>query len=140
MTPFSALLGICGLSQDEAAAFLRVRRSSVAHWTTGRRQCPPGATGEMHALVALQMAAAQSQARAITDIIAAAPPDMEQIEIGAPVDDTEAQALCLPTVSAWTATLGMALALLPMDIVARLSFVPRGTTSATAAAADTHAL
>lgn len=140
MTPFSALLGICGLSQDEAAAFLGVRRSSVAHWMTGRRQCPPGAVREIHALAAAQMAAAQRQARAITDIIAAAPPGLEGIEIGAPVDDTEAQALGLPTVSAWTATLGMALALLPMDIVARISLVPRGTTSATAAAADTHAL
>lgn len=28
----------------------------------------------------------------------------------------------------------------PMDIVARMSFVPRGTTSATAGAADTHAI
>lgn len=42
MSVFSAALGLCGLTNSEAAAFLDTSESTVKHWSAGRRPVPEG--------------------------------------------------------------------------------------------------
>ena len=62
----------------------------------------------------------------------------ETIEIGVCADDHEARSLGWPTVSAHAAVVGHMLAMLPPDMIGRVRIVPRGSSAATAAAADAH--
>ena len=136
MTPFETLLTASGLSQREAAGYLDVAYDTLRGWLSGRRNVPAGATADLRALVVQQIMAATKGAQTIEQIVARASEMPEAIEIGFPADEAEAQTLGFPAVSAWAAMAGMMLAELPGHIAARVVFVPRGSTPATAAAAD----
>ena len=137
MTIFRILIDTAGLSLVQASAFLDAREDSVMSWSSGRRPTPPGVITELHELIAHQQLAARQSAAHIEKIMNdnGTP---EVIEIGVSADDHEAQSLGWPTVSAHAAVIGMSVALLPAEIVARVSIVPRGSTAATAKAADAH--
>lgn len=142
MTPFSVMQSLCGLSNREAADFLGTTENNVNKLRSGAR----GARAGRDYLTRLQALwteidqAAVDEAEAIgkTGVLAAA----AQIEIGYPADDHEAQTLGLPCVGAWRQ---MAARLID-ELMMRddtfdpslISFVPRGSTMASAAAADAH--
>jgi hypothetical protein len=129
MTPYRLLLSRVGLSQADAAALHGVRLDTVKSWCAGRNPAPAGVVGDLRALYAFQRRSADEAVA----LAAKAPPGAE-IEIGYAVDDAEAKAIGWPCATAQHASLGM--------VVARLGravrLVPRGTTLATAAAADAH--
>lgn len=52
MGTFKSALGLCGLSQQEAADFLQVSLSAVQSWCTGRRSAPLGVWQQLASLFA----------------------------------------------------------------------------------------
>jgi hypothetical protein len=84
---------------------------------------------DLRALYAFQRRAAEEALA-----LAAKVPDVAEIEIGYAVDDAEAQSIGWPCAAAQHASLGMVVARLGRPV----RLVPRGTTQATAAAADAH--
>lgn len=133
MTPFALLIDRCGLSHREAAAFLDVSEASIASMAAGRRSTPQGIVEELRALYALIRRGAD---QAIAFIEGWEDPP-EEIELGLAADDHEAQSpeIGLPCVGAHAAMLGMVAAGLKGR---RVTIVPRGSTPATAGAADAH--
>lgn len=132
MTPAAALLRATGLSQSEAAEWLGVRLDSVRGWCRdGGSRLPPGVRDQLHTLAQRQRRAADETLAAITRAPAAA-----EIEIGYASDDAEAQAMGWPCRAAqW-----QSLALVYASAARTVRLVPRGSTLATAAAADAHGL
>jgi hypothetical protein len=63
-----------------------------------------------------------------------AAPEGAEIEVGYPVDDHEAQTLDFPCIGAWRAAMARAIAETDRAVI----LVPRGSTPATAGAADMH--
>lgn len=129
MTPFALLCQACGLSQREAADLLDISHSSVDKMSRGIRSVPEGVLDELRALHAVIRRASEEAFK----VLSSAPTEVE-IEIGYPADDHEARALGFPCVGAWRAMCAGAIARLPQ----RVRLVPRGSTPATAAAADSH--
>lgn len=122
----------CGLSIREAASFHDVPNDTVVSWSSGRRNAPAGVIAELRELHAtIELAAAHGVAEIQSLIRDRAP---ESIEIGLATDDHEAQQLGFPCVGAHAAALGRIAALIDLPI----KIAPRGTTAATAAAADAH--
>lgn len=128
MTPFFLLLQLSGLSQREAASFLHAPASAVDKWARGVRTAPDRVLAELKSLIARQDDAAE-QALIFID-----KQYVTSIEIGFPVDDHEAQSLGWPCVGAWRGMAARVIAncQLPIDLV------PRGSTPATAMAADRY--
>lgn len=132
MTPFALLLQLSGLSQREAAELLGVAPASIDKMARGTRPTPAGVLRDLQGLVAMQ----QRTAGEALDRIEAA--DDAAIEIGYPADDHEARALGWPCVGAWR---GMAARVIAaVRDPARVAIFPRGSTPATAAAADKHGI
>ncbi len=134
---FRILIDTAGLSLSQASHFLDAREDSVMSWSSGRRGTPDGVIDELLDLVTRQRLAAQHGADTIIKKIkkhglSAA------VEIGISADDHEAQSLGWPTVSVHGAVIGMMLSSLPAHIARRAVIVPRGSTAATAKAADQH--
>ena len=117
----------CGLSIVEAAAFHHVSDDTVKAWSSGRRKAPDGVIQELRNLYDTIETAAVNIARMIDD-------DTGEIELGLAADDHEAQSIGWPCVGAQAASIGLAACYLDNDVI----IVPRGSTIATAAAADTH--
>lgn len=134
MTPYNLLRQACGLSQSEAATLRGVRIDTVKSWDTGRREAPDQAIEQLRNLYGLIVEKAGEIADHINTFVESRGGSPESIEVGYPVDDHEAQALGVPCVGAWRAMAGMVLVELTVDV----KFVPRGSTVATAAAADAH--
>jgi len=131
MTLFALLIDRCGLFIEEAARFLGVRSDTAKSWSSGRREPSPEVIEELRSLYARQRRAAEE---AIGKIEAMGdPPDA--IELGLASDDAEAQSLGWPARGAHAAVLGMVAGRLKGRPV---RIVPRGSTPATAAAADVH--
>ena len=128
MTPFSILMNLAGLSQREAAAFLKVSPSSVDKMARGVRNAPDGVIDDLRDLIDKQETAAD-EALALID-----EQDADEIELGYPTDDHEAQSLGWPCVGAWKAMAARVIA--GCDCVVLL--VPRGSTLSTAASIDRH--
>lgn len=140
MTPFSALQSLCGLSNREAAEFLGITESAVEKFRRGSRAAPSGVLRELQALwaeidrTAIE-AAEEMVRRGIMN-------EAAEIEVGYPADDYEAQQLGLPCAGAWRQMLARLID--EMMVIdenfdpARIRLVPRGSTPATAAAADIH--
>ena len=129
------LIDACGLSQREAAEFLGVRIDTVKSWhRINPPQARPGVLAELRALHAIQRRAAAHlivQVRETTRAYGEA----EMVEIGLSTDDHEARSLGWPCVGAHRMAIALAAARLTgMQIV----LVPRGSTIATAIAADAH--
>lgn len=130
MTSLYALLRErCGLSLREAADLHGVSHDSVVSWSSGRRRPPAGVIAELRALYE-RIETAADQIVAMAEDAGA---DVE-IELGIASDDTEARSIGWPCVGAHAAALGIAAATIDNPVV----IVPRGTTPATAAAADRH--
>lgn len=143
MTPFASLQSLCGLANREAADFLEVTEDTVNSWRAGRRNAPEGALKELLDLwTAIDNAAAEA-AEEMMGLFADQDARPGLIEIGYPTDDHEAQQLGFPCVGAWRQMAGRLIDELtqlsaePVEI-GRIKFVPRGSTPATAAAADAH--
>jgi len=117
----------CGLSIVEAAAFHKVPDDTVKAWSSGRRRAPAGVIEELRELYDLIDNAAHELEQLVGD-------ESGEIELGLASDDTEAQSIGWPCVGAHAAALGLAACYLNNDVV----IVPRGSTAATAAAADIH--
>ena len=140
MTPFAALQALCGLSNREAADFLGTSENNVNKLRSGAR----GARAGRDYLTRLQELwteidqAAVDAAEALegAGVLSAA----HEIQIGYPADDHEARQLGLPCVGAWRQMAARVIDELMMvddDFdPARITFVPRGSTLATAAAVD----
>jgi len=128
MTPFALLLQLAGLSQREAATFLNVSPSSVDKMARGIRSTPSGVVDELRSLIAAQARTAGE----FLDMIEEQSPD--EIELGYPADDYEAQSLGWPSVGAWATMAARVIAEADCTVV----LVPRGSTAVTAAAADIH--
>ena len=129
MTPFALLVGVCGLSPDEAAALLGEDHGTVDAWIAGRSDALPSALAGLSDLEARIERAASAMAAMIQDAPAAA-----AIELGYAVDDAEARKLGWPCCGAQQAALGRAIARAGRPV----KLVPRGSTPATAGAADAH--
>jgi transcriptional regulator with XRE-family HTH domain len=129
MTPYDLLRRRCGLSQAEAAAFHGVRLDTIKSWCSGRNRPAAAVLAELRSLHA-RIERVAAEALAAID----GAPDAEQIELGFAADDHEAQALGWPCVGAQAASLGLVLARCDRPI----RLVPRGSTLATAAAAEAH--
>lgn len=137
VTLFSLLTHVCGLSQREVATTLRVRLDTAKSWATGRRQAPPEALDELVALaVRIETAANEALAQIETAAAQHGAPAAE-IELGVASDDAEAQSIGWPCVGAQSACLALVVAR-GMKRGYRFRVTPRGSTVATAAAADAH--
>ena len=131
MTPFSLLCSACGLSKREAAEFLRVRPDTALSWSSGRRTPSDDVLKE---LAALARAIERAASEAICDIRASG---SHHIELGFCTDDAEAQSLGLPFASCHGAILAQVIAASILD-GRSVMLVPRGSTPASALAADAH--
>jgi hypothetical protein len=132
-TLYNLLRERCGLSQREAADFHGVRPDTVKSWCTGRNRAPDGVIAELRTLYRKIERAADNLASLVEDRIEQSGPEGE-IEIGYAADDKEARALGWPCGGAQLASIGIACAKLGL----RVKIVPRGSTAATARAADIH--
>lgn len=137
MSLYASLQGLCGLSNREAAEFFRVSPSSIDKWRLSTRNPPPrGALEALAALHARQRKAALAMIEIAQQQIKANGPN-GAVSLGFCADDAEAQSLGWPCVGAHRAVLAIvAAAVIPLGV--EVSFVPRGSTPATAAAADAH--
>ncbi len=126
MTPFALLLRLCGLSQREAALFLNVSGSAVDKMSRGVRKVPPGIMSDLRNLHQTQRRAADDHIRTIGE------GGGNMIKLGLASDDHEAQSLGWPCVGAQAGAYALVIAAtqIPVEIV------PRGSTLATALAAD----
>lgn len=137
MSLYVSLQGLCGLSNREAAEFFGVSPSSIDKWRLSTRNPPPrGALEALADLHARQRKAAEAMFKIVQQQVKAHGAD-GSIDLGFCSDDAEAQSLGWPCVGAHRAVLAMvAAAVIPLGI--EVDFVPRGSTPATAAAADAH--
>lgn len=129
MTPYRLLLSRVGLSQADAATLHQVRLDTIKSWCAGRARAPVGVIAELRTLYKRQKKAAAEALQMVAER-----PEVSQIELGYAVDDHEAEGMGWPCAAAQWATLGMVVAACDRSV----SLVPRGTTVATAAAADQH--
>ncbi|MCA3359227.1 MAG: hypothetical protein ING02_14620 [Roseomonas sp.] len=129
MTPYRLLLSRVGLSQADAATLHQVRLDTIKSWCAGRARAPVGVIAELRTLYARQKKAAAEALEMISER-----PEVGQIELGYAVDDHEAAGMGWPCAAAQWTSLGMVVAACDRPV----SLVPRGTTMATAAAADQH--
>lgn len=128
------LIDACGLSQREAADFLGVRIDTVKGWYRPRPSAArPGVLSELRALHAKQRRAAARQIALIRQLVRqhVAP---DAIELALSSDDVEARQRGWPCVGAERMTYAMVAARVDLPYV----LVPRGSTPASAAAADAH--
>lgn len=128
-TAYALLLARCGLSLQEAAAFHDVRLDTVKSWSSGRNRAPDGVIAELRELYD-RIEDAAHQAVAVIERGG----DSGEVELGLASDDAEAQSLGWPCVGAHKAVLGLVAAMIDNHV----TVVPRGSTVATAAAADAH--
>jgi hypothetical protein len=103
---------------------LNVRLDTIKSWSAGRNPIPSGAWTELIALAELIDTAAQNWIETLP-----------AIPVRYPADDHEARALGFPCVGAWRAAMAQVIAL---DDARRITLVPRGSTTTTAAAIDAH--
>lgn len=131
ITSFTLLAERCGLSHREAAEFHGVRLDTAKSWSAGRNNAPDGVIADLRDLYTkIERAAAGEAVKIINDKAGGT----EAVELGIATDDAEAQTLGWPCVGAHGAVLGLIAARVPNKII----IVPRGSTQATAAAADAH--
>ena len=124
-----------GLTLRSASAFLGTAHANVESWSQDRRPVPATAIAALLALYRSQMHdAARSAAFLRRQMKTTGWPDW--IELGAAADDHEAQLLGWPTAACHHVVLAMTIARLNPPETTTVRIVPRGSTMATAAAAD----
>jgi hypothetical protein len=134
MIVFALLIRLAGLSQREAAMALNLSPSSMDKMVRGVRRVPPGVMSDLRGLIERQEIAADEFLRQYEETVLPQGESPEEIQIGFPVDDHEAQSLGWPCIGAWS---GMA-ARIAAAVETPVKFVPRGSTPATAAAIDAY--
>jgi hypothetical protein len=129
ITAYALLLDRCGLSHREAANLHGVRPDTVKSWSAGRNPAPDRVIADLRDLYGRIERAAEEALRLI-----ASRPATDDVELSLVNDDAEAQSLGWPAVGAQAAMLGLVAArgVRPMRIVSR------GSTPASAAAAQAH--
>jgi hypothetical protein len=133
---FDLLIQACGLSQRRAADILKVRIDTIKSWASGRRQAPQEVLADLSALV-VRIETEAAQLLAQIDDLADQHGEHAEIELGIASDDAEARSIGWPCVGAQRASLALVVAR-GMERGYRFRLVPRGSTVATAAAADAH--
>ncbi len=133
MTPFALLINLAGLSHREAAGFCSVRLDTVRSWSIGRNKSPARVIDDLRALIATQERVAAQALMRLAEMTAEHG-EPEGLTLGYPADDHEARGLGFPCVGAWAAMAARVVAASPVPV----ELVPRGSTLATAAAADAH--
>lgn len=140
MTPFAALQSLCGLSNREAADYLGTKESYIEKMRSGAKRAGRKYLTRLHDLWTEIETAAADAAEELTRAGALGAAD--EIEIGYPADDHEARQLGFPCVGAWRQMAARMIdELMLLDATfdpTRIALVPRGSTPATAAAADVH--
>ena len=136
MTPFANLLAASGLSYAEAGAILGATKETVRDWARGKSRTPDDALNWAHDLVAAMLSKADTLAD-VYDQLAKKHGQPSVIEIGCSTDDPEAQSNGFVNLNHERATIGLAVAQLPLGAV---KIVPRGSTVAVAAAKKARAL
>lgn len=137
MTPFSLLISLAGLSHRAAESFLGVSLDSVRGWINGRRTPPQRVLDMLVALIAAQERAADEALHLIREKkteVEAGGKHLAGVPLGYPADDHEAAALGMPCVGAWQAMAARVVA----GSAVPVTLVPRGSTVATAGAAEAH--
>lgn len=124
----------CGLSIREAAEFHAVPVNTVTKWSSGDRNAPPGVVAELRELYATIEDIADEAVAAVDQAKSEQGSPPEAVELGLASDDYEAQQLGLPCVGAHAAAVGLAAISIDDSVV----IVPRGSTPASAAAADAN--
>lgn len=130
MTPFATLLAASGLSYIKAGSFLGVTKETVRDWSRGKSRTPADALEAMHDLVSRMLEKSDTLLDAY-DELSSLHESPDVIEIGMSTDDHEAKANGFVDLNHERATIGLAVAQLPLGAV---KIVPRGSTLATAAA------
>lgn len=134
MTPFSAYIAASGLSYAEAGAILGATKETVRDWARGKSRTPADALAWAHELVGAMLSKADTLADVYEQLAEQhGPPPV--IEIAGSTDDYEAQSNGFVNLNHERATIGLAVAQLPLGTV---KLVPRGSTLATAAAEAQH--
>lgn len=141
-TAFALLVQLCGLSQREAAETFEVRLDTVKSWSAGRNRAPDRILLQLATLASEIGYAAEEAAAVIAENMrkieaAGRDPAEVPVELGLASDDTEAKSLGLPCVGAHRALLAR-VAAIAIRAGLTVEIVPRGSTAATAAAADAH--
>jgi hypothetical protein len=125
---FGLALQAAGLTGEDAAELLGVTLDAVKSWSSGRREAPAEAWEKLR-----DWWEWASKARlAMVAKAAKTPPGW--IEIGMPTDLAEAQGVGFLAMEMNARQIG----LLALEVKASIRVVPRGSTIATAAAADQH--
>ena len=120
ITPFAVLAERCGLSQREAAEFLKVRIDTVKSWGAGRNIAKPEVLAELRGLYAHIQAAAEELVQHVAGLL-------EQqwergikqraIVFGVAETDDVARAFGFPSLGPYMAAIGLVLMRLPDDVV-----------------------
>lgn len=90
MTAFQSALGVCGLSQTEAAVFLDVGLDTVKSWSAGRAS-PPLGVWQMLANLFEQIQDAADTAADVTELDGIDPHAWNSIEADIPADELRMQ-------------------------------------------------
>ena len=133
MNLFHLLVGISGLSHQEAADYLGVSRDTVNSWSASRHKVPTDAITKMAQIIG-RMQNAVDEAMDTIDKQHETP---TFIELGICTDDHEAQTLGWLTASIHRRVIGMVAAQC-IELGHTVEVVPRGTTIATATAIAAH--
>lgn len=136
MTLFPEILRGVGFSQADAARYLDVSLNTIKSWGAGRNPVPPGVFKELSNLAECEENAAINFINHLEEMAKQPEGWPETIEFGLASDDAEAQILGWPCVGAHRAVARRVWEMLPTNTL--LTLVPRGSTVATAAAADQH--
>ena len=120
------MLRVTGLSQREAATYLNMSLRSIENFASGRAEPKPRIMEELRDLYDAQRDAADRALEALDETR----PD--ELVLGRPADDHEAQTGGWPCVGAWDGTGAMIVA----ETSARTRIVPLGSEPTTALAAE----
>jgi len=119
-TPFAVLVERCGLSQREAAEFLKVRIDTVKSWSAGRNVAKPEVLAELRGLYANIQAASEELAQHVAKLLARQSElgiKQRAIVFGAAETDDVARAFGFPSQGPYMAAIGLASMQLPDDVV-----------------------
>jgi plasmid maintenance system antidote protein VapI len=118
-TPFAVLAERCGLSQREAAEFLKVRIDTIKSWCAGRNVAKPNVLAELRELYAKIQAAADKLAQDNERLLEQQRERKIQqraIVFGLAETDDVARAYGFPSQGPYMAAIGLALLRLPDDV------------------------
>lgn len=123
-TPFAVLADRCGLSQREAAEFLKVRLDTVKSWCAGRNAAKPAILAELRALYGMILAAAENLAEFNGRLLEQQRQrglQQRGIVFGLAKTDDVARAYGFPSQGPYMAAVGLAVLRLPDDVVIEMA-------------------